>query len=140
VTIHILRPRCWAEQVVLLLSTLQDGDELQATDTPMKLAIEAMLRQWGVKTPITVADPPVGQILTCIRCGSHVFGSFCDTCAGTLHKQDCPKLWPANLDVTESFVEQLIDKGYAGRPGDPCNCGGDELEHSIGHATDLLRL
>lgn len=139
-TSHVIRPKYWSQQVVLLLPQLVAGDVIviDAVGPCADRAVRMMLAEWGIKK-IRVTDTYPQRTASCLRCGSEVFGDFCESCEnGTLHKQTCGQLWRGM--PPGSNVEYLVNKGLTASPDTPCNCGGDELERTIRHAADNLRL
>ena len=139
-TTHVIRPKYWTQQVVLLLHSLAAGDVIviDAAGPYADRAVRMMLDEWGIRD-VKVRDTFPQRTSSCLRCGGEVFGDFCESCEhGTLHSQKCGQLW--NGILPGSNVEYLVEKGLTALPGTPCNCGGDQLEHSIRHAADDLRL
>lgn len=133
---HFLRPMYWAEQLILILPSLVAGDEIRPVSVPSKLAIELLLQEWGVGNGVTVLAPFEFRTSGCLRCGGDLYGPFCHHCTGRLHKQTCAKLWEGI--APGSNVDYLVRCGLTDHPDNPCNCGGDELEHSVRHAKDLV--
>ncbi len=149
-TEHIIRPKYWAEQIEQLLPVLQPDDELHVPLPTHKIAIDHMLSVWGQPTGLKVKV--LDCVNTCLRCGTSVRGPFCLTCDGELHAQNCPKCWSGasgreTLLSLQDLLTRLPDimtdrlgKLQGIDPEGPCNCGGDELEHSIRHATHNVQL
>lgn len=136
---YFIRPKYWSRQIVMLLSDLKPGDVINiAAPVYSNVATTMLLATWGVDG-VEVRDPYPDRTARCLRCGSDVFGDFCTSCDhGTLHAQTCGQLW--NGVPPGSNVDYLVDHGLTAAPGTPCNCGGDQLEHSIRHAENDMRL
>lgn len=137
---HVIRPKYWPQQVVMLLPTLVADDVLviNSAGSYASRAIRMVFAEWGVSKVEVVTVTPACPT-RCLRCGSNVYGDFCETCpTGTLHKQTCGQLWRGI--APGSNVDYLVNKGLTASPDTPCNCGGEELEHSIQHAKNDLRL
>ena len=141
-----IRPKFWAEEVILLLPKLRDGDTLLLPTHVMQLAVKCMLKRWNLLLEISMPRPPDRVTGRCHRCTNVMPGPYCANtcCAGALHRHTCPRFWDGltaeRMTGIRNAYGGLRHQGKEFCLDGPCNCGGDELEHSVRHAADQLRM